>query len=68
MRQGLVASIGQTTIWRWLADDAIRPWRHDRLLRFQAHYEQVAKPFEWRFTRRSLEDLLRKLGRQPKVA
>lgn len=40
----------------------------DRLLRFQAHYEQVAKPFEWRFTRRNLEDLLRKLGREPKVA
>jgi hypothetical protein len=28
VRQGLVASIGQTTIWRWLSEDAIRPWRH----------------------------------------
>ena len=33
----------------------------DRLLRFQAHYQKVAKPFEWRFTRRDLAKLLRKL-------
>ncbi len=25
---GLVASIGHTTIWRWLHQDAIRPWQH----------------------------------------
>ena len=25
--RGLVASIGDTTIWRWLSQDAIRPWR-----------------------------------------
>ena len=24
--RGLVASIGETTVWRWLAEDAIRPW------------------------------------------
>ncbi len=28
MRQGLVASIGKTTIWRWLSEDAIKPWNH----------------------------------------
>lgn len=28
LRRGLVASIGGTTLWRWLSDDAIRPWRH----------------------------------------
>ena len=28
VRQGLVASIGETTLWRWLTEDAIRPWRH----------------------------------------
>ncbi len=28
IRRGLVASIGETTLWRWLAEDAIRPWRH----------------------------------------
>ncbi len=25
---GLVASISGTTIWRWLSEDAIRPWQH----------------------------------------
>lgn len=33
----------------------------DRLLRFQDHYEQVARPFQWKFTRRDLERLLRRL-------
>jgi hypothetical protein len=28
IRRGLVASIGETTIWRWLSQDAIRPWYH----------------------------------------
>ena len=28
IRRGLVASIGTTTLWRWLAQDAIRPWHH----------------------------------------
>lgn len=27
-RSGLVASISGSTIWRWLDDDAIRPWFH----------------------------------------
>lgn len=27
-RSGLVASISDSTIWRWLDEDAIRPWRH----------------------------------------
>jgi len=26
--RGIVASIGKTTIWRWLSEDALRPWRH----------------------------------------
>ena len=26
--RGLVASIGETTLWRWLSSDAIRPWYH----------------------------------------
>jgi hypothetical protein len=34
----------------------------DRLLPFQAHYEQVAQPFQWKFTRRDLEKLLAKLS------
>ena len=28
MARGLVASIAETTIWRWLTEDAIRPWTH----------------------------------------
>jgi len=28
LRRGLVASIGETTLWRWLDEDAIRPWCH----------------------------------------
>jgi hypothetical protein len=34
----------------------------DRLLRFQAHYETLATPFEWKFTRRDLESLLARMG------
>lgn len=26
--QGIVAAISGTTVWRWLHEDAIRPWRH----------------------------------------
>ena len=44
----------------------------DRLLRFQEHYEQVAQPFEWKFTRDDLNQLLSKLAareiRQPEAA
>jgi hypothetical protein len=28
LRRGLVAEISDATIWRWLSDDAIAPWRH----------------------------------------
>jgi hypothetical protein len=27
-RCGITASIGHTTVWRWLSEDAIRPWQH----------------------------------------
>lgn len=33
-----------------------------RLLTFQEHYESVANPFEWKFTRQDLNRLLRKIG------
>ena len=26
--QGLVAQISGATLWRWLSQDALRPWRH----------------------------------------
>lgn len=32
-----------------------------RLLDFQSYFEQVAKPFQWKFTRRDLDALLNKL-------
>jgi DDE superfamily endonuclease len=34
----------------------------ERLLGFQRRYEQAAKPFEWKFTRADLAQLLRRLG------
>lgn len=35
----------------------------DRLLRFQAHYEEIATPFEWKFTRADLDALMHRLDR-----
>ena len=39
-----------------------------RLLAFQTLYEQVAKPFEWKFTRADLQNLLNKLKQKPPLA
>ncbi len=36
----------------------------DRLLAFQARYEEMAIPFEWKFTRVDLAKLLRRLDAQ----
>lgn len=33
----------------------------ERLLRFQGHYCAVAQPFEWKFTRQDLQELLRRI-------
>jgi hypothetical protein len=33
----------------------------ERLLGFQNYYETIAKPFEWRFTRADLDDMLRRM-------
>jgi hypothetical protein len=32
-----------------------------RILDFQGHYERIARPFEWRFTRHDLQRLLHRL-------
>ena len=32
-----------------------------RLLDFQPYYEQIARPFKWKFTRRDLENVLQRL-------
>jgi len=37
----------------------------ERLLAFERHYESIATPFEWRFTRRDLARLLHKLDHEP---
>jgi hypothetical protein len=34
----------------------------ERILCFQEHYEKIAKPFEWKFTRRNLANLLHQLS------
>lgn len=39
----------------------------DRLLAFQVHYAQVAKPFQWKFTRRDLQELMAKLAVEEEV-
>jgi transposase len=39
-----------------------------RLLAFQSHYEQIAEPFEWRFTRADLDALLARLHRRTSFA
>ena len=33
----------------------------DRIIAFQEYYEQAAKPFQWKFTRRDLNALLKRL-------
>ena len=35
---------------------------------FQIQYEEIAKPFEWKFTRLDLEDLLKKLDDKLQLA
>lgn len=34
----------------------------ERLHAFQAHYQQVASPFDWRFTRKDLAKLMARLS------
>src|SRR3990172_10157527 len=34
----------------------------DHLLRFQAHYERIAQPFQWKFTRHDLMRLMERIG------
>jgi hypothetical protein len=37
----------------------------ERLLKFQSYYESIAKPFEWKFTRQDLMQLLSKMDSLP---
>ena len=38
-----------------------------RILGFQKYYESIAKPFQWKFTRRDLQELLGKIGRAENI-
>jgi hypothetical protein len=40
----------------------------ERLLAFERHYQEVARPFQWRFTRRDLHKLLHRLGSMARPA
>ena len=40
----------------------------DRLERFERHYEAIAKPFEWKFTRDDLTELIKRLDRHSQPA
>ncbi|MCJ7607736.1 MAG: IS630 family transposase [Thermoplasmata archaeon] len=39
----------------------------DRILRFQDHYEQIARPFQWKFTRNDLQRLMKRLEQHPSI-
>lgn len=39
----------------------------ERIMGFQHYYEEIAKPFEWKFTRRDLQLLLKKMEGAPAV-
>ena len=39
----------------------------ERLLSFQERYQEIARPFEWKFTRADLMRLLQKLGPEPET-
>ena len=34
----------------------------ERILSFQQHYESIAKPFQWKFTKADLQEILCKIG------
>jgi transposase len=57
---GLVREISTTTLWRWLAEDAIRPWQHrswvfPRAPDFAARAGVVLDLYQRRFQGRQLE-------------
>ncbi len=65
IERGLVASIGETTLWRWLAEDALRPWHHRSWLfprdpDFEAKAGRVLDLYagRWRGRRLSSDDCI----------
>lgn len=60
-RSGLVARISGSTVWRWLHEDAIRPWQHrcwifPRDPEFQRKAERVLDLYERRWEAAPLQD------------
>ena len=58
-RSGLVARISDSTIWRWLHEDAIRPWQHrcwifPRDPHFQAKAGRILDLYERRWQGQAL--------------
>ena len=59
--RGIVATIGQTTLWRWLSEDAIRPWTHRSwVFPRDPDFEKKASPildlYERRWRRKPLSE------------
>ena len=60
LKRGLVAAIGETTIWRWLHEDAIKPWQHRSWIfprdpNFEAKAAVVLDLYQRRFEDRPLK-------------
>ena len=60
-RSGLVARISDSTVWRWLHEDAIRPWQHrcwifPRDPHFQAKAGRILDLYERRWQGQSLRE------------
>jgi len=60
-RSGLVARISDSTVWRWLNEDAIRPWQHrcwifPRDPQFQAKAGRILDLYERRWQGQSLRE------------
>jgi hypothetical protein len=60
-RSGLVARISDSTVWRWLHEDAIRPWQHrcwifPRDPQFQAKAGRILDLYERRWQGQSLRE------------
>ena len=60
-RSGLVARISDSTVWRWLHEDAIRPWQHrcwifPRDPHFQAKAGRILDLYERRWQGQPLRE------------
>ena len=59
--RGIVANIGQTTVWRWLSEDAIKPWTHrswvfPRDPDFEAKAAPILDLYQGRWRRNALSE------------